>query len=128
MPGATTLSFVLPAGREGEELLISGAGAPPLLTIASPNGAQLTTPAQPGITTRAGATMIAAIDPGGRSLRVLLRHPAGGTWILSLQPGSAPVTGVLGAIDHAPPRRRQPRGESAAVAAAETPLDVPVWG
>jgi hypothetical protein len=35
---------------------------------------------------------------------------------------------VLGAIDHARIRRRQPRGESAAVAAAETPLDVPVWG
>jgi hypothetical protein len=104
--GATTISFVLPAGREGEELLISGAGVPPVLLIGSPNGAQLTTPAQPSVTARGGATMIAAIDSDGRYLRVLLRHPAGGTWILSLQPGSSPVTGVLGAIDHAPTRRR----------------------
>lgn len=92
--GASTDSFVLPSGRQGEELELTGAAGPPVVTLTSPTG----------------ATIIPPPSRDGIHVDVRLLRPAGGTWVISLALGSPSVVGLTGAPVIYVPERATRRG------------------
>jgi hypothetical protein len=79
--GATTLSFILPPRREGEDLVFTGAARAPSFTLTSPTG----------------ATIVPRPSPDGTHVNITLLRPAGGTWVITLDPGSPAVVALAGA-------------------------------
>jgi hypothetical protein len=94
---ASTVSFILPAGLQGEELELTGLAGAPAVTLTSP----------------AGATVVPPPSHDGAHVDVRLLRPAGGTWVISLQPGSPAVLALAGAtVTYRPSVReaKRPRG------------------
>jgi hypothetical protein len=94
--GASTISFILPAGLPGEELELAGAGAAPAVTLTSPTGATIIPPP--------------SLDAVHVDVRLL--RPAAGTWVISLAPASPAVVALAGATVSYPSAReaKRPRG------------------
>jgi len=96
--GSSTVSFILPAGLQGEALVLTGLAGPPDVTVASPTGATLVPPP--------------SLDGLHVDLRLL--RPAAGTWLIELEPGSPAVIALAGAkVTYRPSVRgaNRPRGE-----------------
>jgi hypothetical protein len=82
--------FTLPAGLPSAMVRISGSGAPPDVTLSGPGHISISTAKPPNshdvVILRVGDTTLIA-----------LKHPAGGTWRVTADPSSAPVTDVASA-------------------------------
>ena len=89
---AAVSAFELPAGLPVAAVKIVGMGAAPRVTLVSPRGERVVTPAGAG-----GArtsTSIVAVDESGSTTYVALARPSGGTWRIMVDAASVPVVSV----------------------------------
>ena len=106
-------SVELTRGQAAASFAIRGAGAAPRVTLTGPGGAVVTTPAVPGGSVRDDRFLLIQDDLAATTY-IVVAKPAGGTWTVTVQPGSVPVTSVDQA-DALPPIdvRAQVRGKRA---------------
>jgi hypothetical protein len=99
--GAT---FVLPRGLPGTVFGITGAGAPPRVSLSGPGGEVVTTPAD-GSSSFTGREWIIE-DTADDTTYLAIGAPAAGTWTVVPQLGSAPITKIQQADGLKAPRVR----------------------
>jgi Concanavalin A-like lectin/glucanases superfamily len=88
--------FSLPRGLTATTVRVTGSGGAPDVVLTGPHGIQVSTV---GATARSDVVVIHL--PDADQTLVGLRRPAGGRWVVSPVPGSAPVAGV--AVAHSLP-------------------------
>ncbi|HET8978912.1 MAG TPA: hypothetical protein VFN87_12185 [Solirubrobacteraceae bacterium] len=89
-PGSQSVS--VPRHVALVEFAVQGAGAPPKVTLSGPHAERLSTPADlSGVNDR---QFMLIQDPTTNTTHVAIRHPAAGTWTITPQPGSVPVTSI----------------------------------
>jgi PKD repeat protein len=88
-------SFALPAGLPFATVRVRGALDAPKVTLTGPHGETLVTPDTAG--TFADARFALLRQPQSKTTFIGIRHPAAGTWTITTQPGSAPVTDIASA-------------------------------
>jgi hypothetical protein len=88
-------SFTLPAGLPFATVRVRGALDAPKVTLTGPHGETLVTPDTAG--TFADARFALLRQPQSKTTFIGIRHPAAGTWTVTTQPGSAPVTDIASA-------------------------------
>jgi hypothetical protein len=89
---ADAAGFRLNRGLPFAVVTVDGNGAPPAVTLTGPRGQKVTTPTSPmQIRTRSYAV---AMMPAMHRTAIEVFKPAGGSWSLSAQPGSAAITSV----------------------------------
>jgi hypothetical protein len=101
-PAAT--SFTLPPGLPSAMVRATGNGDAPKVTLTGPKGERITTP--DGTDPSASRTFYVVRIPETRTTLVALRTPAAGSWTVTTQPGSAPVTRIAVADGLRPPTVR----------------------
>ncbi len=89
---AAAAGVAVPAGAPFEDIAVTGAGAPPSVTLTSPAGRQIT----PAALTTPSAEVVALRSPRNDTTYVLLRRPQPGTWTIS-GTGATAITGVSAA-------------------------------
>jgi hypothetical protein len=95
---AASAGVPVPSGAPVEDVLVSGAGAPPSVVLTSPAGQQVV----PSSTDR-GAPALAMALPETDQTLIAIEHPAAGTWQVAQAPGSSAVTAVSAARAYAAP-------------------------
>jgi hypothetical protein len=97
---AAVASIPVPAHAPYEDLLVTGAGAPPSVLLTAPNGQQITPTTNPAVASPALALHSAKSD----QTLVLLRSPAAGNWTITPAPGSSAITAVSDGVGQTPPK------------------------
>jgi hypothetical protein len=90
-------------GLPGAAFEVSSATGLPAVTIESPSGQKLTTPADPQPPVRQGP-ILAGQSPSEHKVYVYVTGPAAGTWRITPSDGSPPVTALRVALQHAKPQ------------------------
>jgi hypothetical protein len=96
---AAVAAIPVPAHTPYEDVLVTGAGAPPSVLLTTPSGQQITPSTNPAIASPALALRSAKSD----QTLVLLRSPAAGNWTIAPAPGSSAITAVSVGAGHLPP-------------------------
>jgi hypothetical protein len=89
--GARTVK--VKGGQKLASLQIFGEGAPPRVQLRGPGGQIIASPSNQAVPVRSDVGLLFA-DAESRSTIVNLRKPQGGSWTITLQPGSAAVSSV----------------------------------
>ncbi len=90
------------AGTPFEDIAVTGAGAPPSVTLTSPSGKTVVPAAfGPGA---ASAAAVALTVPKTSTTYVMVRNPGAGVWKVSGAPGSSAITQVRQARGYAAPK------------------------
>ncbi|MBE2318504.1 PKD domain-containing protein [Solirubrobacter sp. CPCC 204708] len=95
-------SVTLPSGLPGAAIAITGADAPPTVTLIGPKGERFTTPAGTGVTQRNPFFVIK--DPASRSTQILVGKPSAGEWRVVPEPGSSAITEIRSAQGRRAPK------------------------
>ncbi len=85
----------LAAGLPSETILVKGDGGQPRISVSGPGGASIAS----GTPSAAG---FVATTPGLNASYVYLRKPQAGTWTITAQPGSPPISQILTADGYSP--------------------------
>ena len=96
---AAVASVPVPAHAPYEDILVTGAGAPPSVLLTAPNGQQVTPSTNPAVASAA----LALPSPKSDQTLVLLRAPAAGNWSVTPAAGSSAITAVNMGAGQLPP-------------------------
>jgi hypothetical protein len=94
--------FRLGAGLPSAMVKATGATDAPQVTLTGPHGEHMTTPAAPRYVNGSKFTWLR--QRVSKTTFIGIAHPAAGTWTLSIQPGSSPITSVSHANGLAQPQ------------------------
>jgi hypothetical protein len=94
-PGLGAHTFALPAGLPFATVRLRGATGAPSVTLTGPHGERLVAPT--GANTFFDKQFALLRQPETRTTYIGIKRPAAGTWTLTTQTGSAPITQLLSA-------------------------------
>jgi hypothetical protein len=91
----------LPTGLPAATIMVRGRGAPPTIRITGPHGETAANPN--GHTAAKNGPILILPMSGDNTTYIGVKHPSGGRWTITPQPGSAPIVGVAHADGVKPP-------------------------
>ncbi len=101
-------SVTLPAGLPGSVVAVTGADAPPKITLVGPKGERITTPdTLMPVETKPFFLMK---NPQAKLTQIAIMRPSGGRWKVIVEDGSSPITSLKVAHAHGGPEDRGDRG------------------